>query len=99
MTSPTGTRGFLRLGRGVEAEFAHRVNDAPLHGLEAVADERQRAVEHDVHRIVEIGALGVVLERNLFVAGLQVHRGSGEGGTRMAAAGQSAIVPDAAACR
>ena len=66
-------RRFLRLGAGVEAEFAHRIDDAPLHRLEAVADEGQGAVEHDVHRIVEVGALGVILERNLFVVGLQVH--------------------------
>jgi hypothetical protein len=28
-----GTRRFLRFGRCVEAEFAHRVDDAPLHRL------------------------------------------------------------------
>ncbi len=67
-------RRFARLGRGVEAEIAHRINDAPLHGLETVADEGQGAVEHHVHRVVEVGAFGVVLERNLFVIGLQVHR-------------------------
>ena len=68
-----GARGLLRLGRRIEAELAHRVHDAPLHRLEAVADERQCAIEHDVHRVVEVRTLRVVLERNLFVAGLQAH--------------------------
>jgi hypothetical protein len=31
------------------------------------------AIEHDVHRVVEVGALGVILERDLFVVGLHVH--------------------------
>jgi len=63
-----GTRGLFRLGAGVEAQFAHRVNDPPLHRLEAVADEWQGAIEHHVHRIVEIGAFGVFAQRNLFEA-------------------------------
>jgi hypothetical protein len=49
---------LLVLGGGAQAQFAHRVDDAPLHRLEAVADVRQGAVQHDVHRIVEVGLLG-----------------------------------------
>ena len=33
-----GARGFLVLGAGREAELAHRVDDAALHGLQAVAE-------------------------------------------------------------
>jgi hypothetical protein len=61
-----GARGFLRLGAGVEAELAHRIDDAALHRLEAVAEEGQGAVEHDVHRIVEVGAFGVFAQGDLF---------------------------------
>ncbi len=58
-----GTRGFLRLGGGIQAQLAHCVDDAPLHRLQAVAQERQGAVEHHVHRVVEIGAFCVLAQR------------------------------------
>ena len=58
-----GARGLLVLGAGGEPELAHRVDDAPLHRLQAVAERRQRAIEDHVHRVVEIGALGEGLER------------------------------------
>src|SRR5207342_2435791 len=61
-----GARRFLRFGAGVEAELAHRIDDAALHRLEAVAEEGQGAVEHDVHRIVEVGAFGVFAQGDLF---------------------------------
>src|SRR5690606_40821882 len=63
-----GARGLLGLGAGVEAELAHRVDDPPLHRLQAVADEGQGAVEDHVHRIVEVGALGVLAKRDLLEA-------------------------------
>ena len=72
-----GARGFLRLRARIEPELAHREDDAALHRLEAVAEERQGAVEHDVHRIVEVGALGVLAQRNLFEA--VEHRADGIG--------------------
>src|SRR5208282_3899224 len=50
--------GFLVLGCGREAELAHRIDDAPLHWLESVAERGQRAVEDDVHRVFEVGLLG-----------------------------------------
>ena len=50
------TRRFFVLGAGGEPEFAHRVHDAPLHGLQTVAEVRQRTVEDHVHRIVEVRA-------------------------------------------
>src|SRR5690606_34091061 len=67
--------------------------DAPLHGFEPIADEGEGAIEHHVHRVVEVGAFGVVLEGNLFVVVLQVHRWVREIGPPPGAA-QPAIVPD-----
>ena len=63
-----GARGLLVLGAGGQPELAHRVDDAPLHGLQAVAEVRQRAVEDHVHRVVEVGALGEGLQRLLLDA-------------------------------
>ena len=57
-----GARGFLVLGAGRKAQFAHRVDDAPLHGLESVADVRQCAIEDHVHRVIQVGPLGEYLE-------------------------------------
>ncbi len=89
-----GTRGFLRLGAGGQAQLAHRVDDASLHRLEAVAHEGQGAVQHHVHRIIEVGPLGVFLKRDLFVIGLQVHgvyhlRRKGAMGRRMVPDGEA----------
>ncbi len=70
-----GARGLLRLGGGVEAELAHRIDNPPLHRLEAVAQEGQGAVEHDIHRVVEVGALGVLAQGQLFET---VERGTGQ---------------------
>ena len=58
-----GARGLLVLGAGRQPELAHGVDDAALHGLQAVAKMRQRAIEDHVHRVVEVGALGKGLER------------------------------------
>ena len=63
-----GACGLLRLGAGVQAELAHRIDDAPLHRLQPVADEGQGAVQHHVHRVVEVGALGVLAQRDLLEA-------------------------------
>jgi hypothetical protein len=53
------------LAGGAQAEFAHRIDDAPLHRLETVTDIRQGAVEDHVHRIIEIGLLGEGAQRQL----------------------------------
>ncbi len=63
-----GARRLLGLRPGRQAELAHGVDDAPLHRLEAVADVRQRAIEDDVHRIIEVGLLGELLQRQLLDA-------------------------------
>jgi hypothetical protein len=62
-----GARRFLVLGGRAEAQFAHGVDDAPLHRLEAVAEVRQGAVQHHVHRVVEVGGFGVFAQRDPFV--------------------------------
>ena len=59
---------FLGLAPAFKPELAHRIDDPSLHGLEPVAEEGQRAVEHHVHRIIEVGALGVFAQRDLFEA-------------------------------
>ena len=51
-------RRLLVLGGGREAQLRHRVDDPPLHRLEPVGERRQRAVEHHVHRVVEVRLLG-----------------------------------------
>ena len=41
----------------VDAELGHAVEDAPVHGLEAVAHVRKRAADDDAHRVIEIRPL------------------------------------------
>ncbi len=79
-----GARGLLRLGGGRQAQLAHRVDDAPLHRLQAVAHEGQGAVQHHVHGVVQIRALGIFAQRNLFVVGLQVHQALRSGSAQRA---------------
>ena len=55
-----GTRRFLVLGVSVQPQLAHGVNNAPLYGLEAVADVRQGPVHDYVHGVVEVGLFGEV---------------------------------------
>ena len=56
MTSSVGARG-------PEAELVHRVQDAPVDGLQAVAHVGQRAPDDDRHRVVEIRSAHLVFER------------------------------------
>ncbi len=57
-----GTCGLLVLGVGAQAEFAHGIDDAPLHRLQTVADMRQCAIHDHVHGVVEVGLLGEIGE-------------------------------------
>ena len=68
MTSPTVRARLLVLLAGREAELAHRVDDAALHGLEPVGQRRQRAIEDHVHRIVEVRLLREGAQRLLLHA-------------------------------
>ncbi len=54
--------GFLVGPVVVVAEFAHRVQHAPVHRLEAVANVRQCAPDDDAHRIVKIGLPHLLFE-------------------------------------
>ncbi len=63
-----GARGFLVLVARRQGELAHRVDDAALDGLQPVAERGQRAVEDDVHRVVEVRLLGEDAKRLLLDA-------------------------------
>ena len=61
-------RALAVLGVGREVLLPHRVEDAALDGLQAVADVRQRARRDDRQRVVQIARLGGLVERDDFVA-------------------------------
>lgn len=63
-----GTRRLLVLGIGVQAQLTHGVDDAPLHGLQAVADMRQGTVHDHVHGVIEVGIFGEFSQRPAFYA-------------------------------
>jgi hypothetical protein len=63
-----GPRGFFRLGTSGQPELAHGIHDTTLYRLQAVTDLRQRTIENDVHRIIEVSLLRIVLERQLLDA-------------------------------
>ena len=62
-----GAGRFLVLRGCAQAEFAHRVYDSALYRFQAISKMWKCAVEDDVHRVIEVGLLGVVFQRNLFV--------------------------------
>ena len=55
-------RGLLVGAVVVVAELAHRVQHAPVHGLQPVADVGQRAADDHAHRVVEIRLAHLVFE-------------------------------------
>jgi len=61
-----GACRLFGLGAGAQAQLAHRIDDPALHRFQAVADERQGAVEDHVHGVVQIRAFGVFEQGNLF---------------------------------
>src|SRR6202034_2289521 len=60
-------------GGGRQPELAHRVGDAALHRLEAIAPRPQRAIEDHLHRIIEVRFLAKHTERAPFHT-LEIHR-------------------------
>ncbi len=74
----------LRSGRGREGEAhpRHRVEDATLDGLLAVADVGQGAALDDGERVLEIRALRVLAEGDAVVPGWGVEEVGGHGGGR-----------------
>ena len=51
----------------------HCVDDATVHGLEAVTDIRQGTTDDDGHRVVQVGALHFSLQVHLFNVAVVVH--------------------------
>jgi hypothetical protein len=56
--------GFLVRLVGREAVLVHREQDAAMHRLQAVPRIRQRAGDDDAHRISEVGAAHLLLDRD-----------------------------------
>ncbi len=48
----------------VEAVLVHRVEDAPMHRLQTVARIRKRARHDHAHRVIEVGPLHLISDRN-----------------------------------
>ena len=67
---PAPRRRSARIWRSPAAtrRVAHRVQDAPLHRLQAVGDLRQRARLDGRDRVAEVGLRGVLLDRRGIVA-------------------------------
>ena len=63
-----GAGRLLVLGRLSESQLTHGVYDAPLYWLQTIANMGQGAIQNDVHGIVEVGTLGIVLNRLAFNA-------------------------------
>ena len=61
--------GLLVLGRRAQPQLAHGVDDAALHRLQPVADERQGPVHDDVHGIIEVGGPDEIRQRDLLDLG------------------------------
>ena len=68
-----GALGVLFVG--LEAHFLHGVEDAAVHGLEAVADVWQGAADDDGHAVVQVGPAHLLFK----VDGVEI-QGSGAGG-------------------
>ena len=74
---------------GRVAALVHRIEDAPMHGLQPVAGVRQRPRHDHAHGVIEVGAPHLVGDGNgLDVAGRR--RGLGAAGARVFGVGQGA---------
>ncbi len=73
-------RGFLVGLVPVVAQFAHGVQHAPVHGLQAVADVGQSAADDHAHRVIQVGFAHLVFEiyGQYFASDLGHLRESGE---------------------
>jgi hypothetical protein len=70
-----GVRGLAVRPVGPHPRLVHRPQDPAVDRLQAVSDLRQRAPDDDRHRVVEVGALDLLLElHGLDPAGEQVLR-------------------------
>ena len=59
---PDHARALLVTGAGGQAQVAHAVQYAPMHGLQPVADVRQRPAYNHRHRIIDVGRLHFLLD-------------------------------------
>ena len=59
----------------VATVLVHRIEDAAMHGLQPVARVGQRSADDDAHRVIEIGAFQLVLDRNAADAAARRRRG------------------------
>jgi hypothetical protein len=50
-----GAGRFLMLGTRRQPKFGHRVDNTTLYWFQAITDMRQRTIEDDVHRVIEVG--------------------------------------------
>ena len=73
-------RGLLVGLVPVVAQFAHGVEHAPMHGLQAVANIGQSAADDDAHGVIQIGFAHLVFEiyGQYFASDLGHLRESGE---------------------
>ena len=60
---------------GREIELAHRIEDAPVHGFQAVANVGQSAAHDHAHRVIEIAAFHFIEDRD----GFDISRSAGRG--------------------
>ena len=68
-------RRLHMLGAGGQAHFFHGVQNAPLHRLLPVGDLWQRAAFDHAHRVFQISALGVSIQRQGVAVGWDGGRG------------------------
>ena len=68
MTSPT-ILAHLRVGRlGVQTHLVHAVQNAAMHGLQAVADIGKGAAHDHAHGVIEVRPLHLVFDVDRDVA-------------------------------
>ena len=84
-------RALVVAAVGAVAAVVHRVDDAPVHGLEAVAHVGQGAADDDRHRVLDVAALhlGVEVDRLDPVVLADVGRHDDRAGVRVALVGGS----------
>ena len=61
-------RAFLERGAGIEVQLLHRIEQTPMHRLEAVARVRQRAAGDGGKRVLQIALFECIAQRDLFDA-------------------------------
>jgi len=73
--------GFFIRGVGAVAQVQHRVEDAAVHRLQAVAHIRQGARDNDAHGVIQIGGAHLVVDIHMLqISGVVILRHFGEFG-------------------